>query len=76
MNFLRKNTFCLFIENAIQKDIKFRNYLKGIVIGRFTLEEYKKYIRNSSPLNKRMMSMVIARLKDQIQLLEIQEVLL
>ncbi|MGJ8736863.1 glyoxalase [Zobellia laminariae] len=59
-----------FIENAIQKDIKFRNSLKGIVIGQFTLEEYELYIKNSSALNKRMMSMVVDRLKDQIQLFE------
>lgn len=60
----------LFIENAIQRDIKFRNSLKGIVIGLFTIEEYTKYIENSSSLNKRMMNMLIERLKNQLQLLE------
>lgn len=59
-----------YIENAIQKDIKFRNSLKGILIGQFTAEEYDSYIKNSSALNKRMMNMVISRLKDQIQLFE------
>ncbi len=59
-----------FIENAIQKDIKFRNALKGMVIGQFTVEEYDTYITNSSALNKRMMNMVIKRLQDQIQLFE------
>lgn len=59
-----------FIEKSIQKDIKFRNSLKGIVIGQFTLQEYQNYITNSSRLNKRMMNMVIERLKSQIQLLE------
>jgi len=58
-----------YIENAIQKDIKFRNSLKGMLIGQFTLEEYERYIENSSALNKRMMNMVIERLKDQLQLL-------
>ncbi|MDM9631772.1 glyoxalase [Robiginitalea aurantiaca] len=58
-----------YIENAIQKDIKFRNSLKGMLIGQFTLEEYERYIQNSSALNKRMMQMVIERLKDQMQLL-------
>lgn len=60
----------VYIEHAIQKDIKFRNSLKGMVIGQFTLEEYKIYIQNSSALNKRMMNMVIERLKDQVQLLD------
>jgi len=59
-----------YITKAIQKDIKFRNSLKGMVIGQFTVEEYEVYIQNSSALNKRMMNMVIKRLKDQIQLLE------
>ena len=59
-----------YIENAVQKDIKFRNSLKGMVIGQFTLEEYERYILSSSALNKRMMNMVIERLKDQLQILE------
>jgi hypothetical protein len=59
-----------YIEKSIQKDIKFRNSLKGMIIGQFTVEEYETYIENSSALNKRMMSMVINRLKDQVQLLE------
>lgn len=59
-----------YIENAIQKDIKFRNALKGMVIGQFTAEEYMAYIQNSSALNKRMMNMVVERLKDQVQAFE------
>ncbi|PSG88216.1 glyoxalase [Aurantibacter aestuarii] len=59
-----------YIDTAITKDIKFRNALKGMVIGHFTLSEYKEYIKNSSALNKRMMNLVKQRLQDQIQLLE------
>ena len=62
-----------YIENSIQKDIKFRNSLKGIVIGMFTVEEYQEYIQNSSNLNKRMMNLLIERLKSQIQLFELVE---
>lgn len=62
-----------YITNAIQKDMKYRNSLKGIIIGQFTLEEYEKYIQNSSALNKRMMNMVIKRLQDQIQYFEKME---
>ena len=61
------------IENAIQKDIKFRNALKGMIIALFTLEEYAVYIKNSSNINKRMMSMLIERLKSQVQLFELKE---
>ncbi|WP_372916932.1 glyoxalase [Salegentibacter sp.] len=59
-----------FIENAITRDIKFRNSLKGIIIGQFSLEEYRKYILNSSALNKRMMNIVKQNLQGRIQLLE------
>lgn len=58
-----------YIENAIQRDIKFRNSLKGIVIGMFIVDEYKEYIQNSSNLNKRMMNLLIERLKSQIQII-------
>jgi len=60
------------IENAIQKDIKFRNALKGMIIGLFTNDEYALYIKNSSSLNKRMMNLLIERLKSQVQLFEMQ----
>lgn len=59
------------IENAIQKDIKFRNALKGMIIALFTIDEYAQYIKNSSSLNKRMMGMLIERLKSQVQLFEL-----
>lgn len=59
-----------FIENALQKDIKFRNFLKGMVTGNFTGEEYKIYIQNPSALNKRMMYLVKESLLSNIQLLE------
>ncbi len=58
-----------YIENVIQKDIKFRNSLKGIIIGLFTIDEYTEYIKNSSNLNKRMMNLLIERLKSNVQVL-------
>ena len=58
-----------YIENVIQKDIKFRNSLKGMIIALFSVEEYLVYIKNSSNLNKRMMTMLMERLKSQVQIL-------
>ncbi len=58
-----------YIENVIQKDIKFRNSLKGMIIALFSVEEYFDYIKNSSNFNKRMMTMLIERLKSQVQIL-------
>jgi len=59
-----------YIENAIHKDMKFRNSLKGIIIGQFTINEHQQYVQNSSALNKRMMCIVKDRLKKNLQLLE------
>ena len=64
-----------YVENAIQKDMKFRNSMKGMVIGQFTVEEYLLYIENSSALNKRMMNIVKERLLNNIQLFERPKVL-
>jgi len=64
-----------YIENAVHKDMKFRNSVKGMIIGLFTLEEYELYITNSSSLNKRMMNIVKERLLSSIQVFERPEVL-
>jgi hypothetical protein len=58
-----------YINNSIHKDMKFRNSLKGMVIGLFTVEEYLVYMQNSSSLNKRMMNIVKERLIDNIQVI-------
>jgi len=71
----RKNVFyelslakqLAYIDNTIHKDMKFRNSVKGMIIGQFTVEEYSLYIQNSSALNKRMMNIVKERLLDSIQ---------
>ncbi len=59
-----------YIENAVNRDQKFRNSLKGIMIGQFTIAEYQAYISNSSALNKRMMNLVRERLINSIQVFD------
>jgi hypothetical protein len=59
----------IYIENVIQRDIKLRNSLKGMIIALFTLDEYAEYIRISSNLNKRLMNMLVERLKSQLQVI-------
>lgn len=74
----RKNVFyeltlpkrLAYIEHAIHKDMKFRNSVKGMIIGQFTVDEYAIYIKNSSALNKRMMNIVKERLVSNIQLFD------
>ena len=58
-----------YIESAIHKDMKFRNILKGLVLGQFTLEEYRAYSADSSAINKRILSMIKERLKSHVQVL-------
>jgi hypothetical protein len=80
LNYLGKNIIAFkihtqekkmtIIENALQKDIKLKNILKGMIIGLFTTDEYTLYLKNSSSLNKRMMSMLAERLKSQVKSLE------
>jgi len=64
-----------YIDNSINKDMKFRNSIKGMIIGHFTVEEYELYIKNSSALNKRMMNIVKERLINSVQLFTKPEVL-
>lgn len=59
-----------YIEMALIKDQKFRNSVKGMILGQFTVKEYQTYASNSSALNKRMINMTIERIKDQVQLFE------
>lgn len=64
-----------YIENAIHKDMKFRNSLKGMIIGQFTVEEFTLYASNSSALNKRMMNIVKERLVSNLQLFQNEDIL-
>jgi len=59
-----------YIENAIHKDMKFRNSVKGMIIGQFTVEEYAIYIQDSSALNKRIMNIVKEHFISHIQVFE------
>ena len=56
-----------FIENSIQNDMKFRSLLNGIVIGLFTTDEYLLYSQNVNALNKRIITMLVERIKSQLQ---------
>ena len=57
-----------YIENSINKNQKFRNLLKGMIVGLFTIEEYHNYKKNSSSLNKRMMNIILKRLQNNLQI--------
>ena len=58
-----------YIENAVVKDRTFRNSLKDMIVGLFTIEEYSIYSANASALNKRIIGIVKERLISHVQLL-------
>ena len=64
-----------YIENAVHKDMKFSNSIKGMIIGQFTSDEYKVYIKDSSALNKRMMNIVKERLLSNIQVFDFKPIM-
>jgi hypothetical protein len=59
----------IYIENTLVKDSTFRNTLKNLVVGLFTVEEYTTYTSNASALNKRMVGIIKERLISHIQLI-------
>tara|TARA_Y100000996_G_C22292693_1_gene548792 strand:- start:195 stop:590 length:396 start_codon:yes stop_codon:yes gene_type:complete len=59
-----------FIENIINKDQKFKAFIKGLVIGYFTMDEFKFYLLRTNNINKRLYSLLSSRLKDQIKQLD------
>jgi len=50
-----------FIERTFLKDSQFRNEVKGIIIGHFTLEEFSIYKNFTKESNKRILNMVKER---------------
>lgn len=59
-----------YIENAFLKDAKFKNKTIGAVIGLMTLDEMEFYAANKSDCNKRISSLLVERVKSQMQLFE------
>jgi len=51
-----------FVTIAFSKDNQFKNELKGIVIGHFTIEEYSFYKNSSKQINKRIFGILKQRI--------------
>jgi len=51
-----------FIGHSFSKDNQFRNELKGMIIGHFTLEEFAIYKNFTNKNNKRILTMVKERI--------------
>lgn len=56
-----------FIDQSLRKDHALRNIFIGMTIGMFTAEEMKTYIPDKNIFNKRIITMIIERLKSQME---------
>lgn len=55
-----------YIEQALQKDQRFREWMFGLLAGHFTSDEWTFYQSHESEIRKRVTSMLIQRLTDQL----------
>ena len=55
-----------FIADNLKKDQKFKHLLLGTILGQFTLREFEFYQTHKAALNRRITSLLIQRLQDQL----------
>lgn len=58
-----------FIHDVLKSDPRIKNSLIASVVSLFTLEEYEFYCEQKSQVNKRIISMLITRFQDELELL-------
>jgi len=54
-----------YIEKSLQRDLRFRSLMQGIIIGQFTIDELANYEQEESELSRRMIGMMIQRIHSQ-----------
>lgn len=57
-----------FIVRSFRQDLTLRNEYRGIVMGHFTLVEYKNYVSMKTGLNKRIANIIMERVLSQLHL--------
>ncbi|MFN8344810.1 MAG: glyoxalase [Spirosomataceae bacterium] len=55
-----------YIEQTIRRDVNFRSFLLGTIIGQLTAEQYAAYRMLEEELNRRTVNMLIQRLQSQL----------
>lgn len=55
-----------FIKHTLRTDQRFKQFLLGLVLGHFTIDEYQDYLKNESEYNRRIISMLTQRLESQL----------
>ena len=64
---LKHNKQLAYIEQVVQKDLRFRSMLTGVIIGHFTEIEWEDYLGDEAELRRRMMTMLVKRVQDQVK---------
>ncbi|MEZ4932872.1 MAG: hypothetical protein R2788_12225 [Saprospiraceae bacterium] len=64
---LKHNQQKAYIEQAVQKDLRFRSLLTGVIVGHFTELEWEDYLGDEAELRRRMMTMLVKRVQDQMK---------
>ncbi len=54
------------ISSIFKTDNNYKNITLGVILGQFSIEEYKFYADNSSEINKRILQIITQRIKDSI----------
>ncbi|TDE15431.1 glyoxalase [Dyadobacter psychrotolerans] len=68
LNTSEKNDFVI---RALRQDHQFRHFLRGVVVGHFTDEEWLFFELNENEVNKRTMKLVEQRLLSQLEVLSL-----
>lgn len=55
-----------YITDSLRKDQKLINFMMGLLVGQFTLEEYEAFLADEKEIRKRTLTMLIERLIDQL----------
>lgn len=56
-----------WIDQAVRKDLKFRNFLTGLIAGHFTQTEWETFGEEESELTRRIVNLIVQRLCDQVE---------
>ena len=63
---LSKNKQTAFIDNSLSNDQNLKQFYTGMIIGLFTSDEYEIYSKDNREYNKRIITMLSERIRDQI----------
>ena len=68
-NAYNQNTQRNYIEEVLKRDPRIKNSLIASIVSMMTLEEYDFYCENKIETNKRIVSMLVERLKSNLEML-------